>query len=932
MSSPAERFAAANRRHKHKSTALAGFEKLYNFPLDPFQIAACEALEQGRSVLVAAPTGAGKTIVGEFAVHLSLAAGKRCFYTTPIKALSNQKFTDLQQRYGASSVGLLTGDNAINGDAPIVVMTTEVLRNMLYAKSNAITNLTHVVMDEVHYLADRSRGAVWEEVLINLPPSVAIAALSATVSNAEEFGRWLGTVRGHTDVIVEEHRPVPLWQHVAVGTHLHDLFIDDEQRRVNPELTQRARAESQHTRGRGGGRGGSRRDHRPRRGGGPKLSRPDLVRRLERADLLPAIDFIFSRAACDAAVEQCVDAGIYLTNESERHQIRDLAMAACAAISPDDLHAVGFGTWLSALERGLAAHHAGMVPVFKEVVEKLFQLGLVKCVFATETLALGINMPARSVVLEKLVKWNGEAHVDLTPGEYTQITGRAGRRGIDVEGHAVVAWSDGFDPKAVAGLASTRTYPLRSSFRPSYNMAVNLVSATGRDRAAALLESSFAQFQADAGVVELAAEIERNSEPLAGYRESMHCDQGDFREYAQLREDLQQIEKDAARLRRAEKRSSISDSLHALRRGDVIVIPRGRRAGPVAVVDAADPMARDPRVLVVGLNKKVDRLGPADISEPVKSVARVKIPKNFNGRSANSRKLVAENLREIARDLPETTPTFVPDAATTAEIERLRSRLRAHPCHDCPDREAHARWAERYHKLARRDTKLRNRISTRTSTIARQFDKICDVLIELGYLQQTGRAAEEPAGVSQNPLAEAVADLTETNITADGKILARIYGDTDLLTAQSLRLGRWDGLTPAELASVCAALVYESRGREEGGRPRLPRGPAGAAISQLGQDWEVLHEVEVNHGLATLKELDLGLCWAIYRWANGTSLDQVLWEAELTAGDFIRWCKQIIDLLGQISQARSGTKLADTARSAAGLIDRGLVTHTGVHD
>src|SRR3954453_13469374 len=482
MASPAERYAAARRRSDHP--ALRNFETGYDFPFDDFQQHACEALEDGHGVLVAAPTGAGKTIVGEFAAFLALSTGGKCFYTTPIKALSNQKFHDLVERHGADNVGLLTGDNAVNGDAPVVVMTTEVLRNMLYAQSPALRGLSYVVMDEVHYLADRFRGAVWEEVILHLPDRVTLVSLSATVSNAEEFGEWLQEGRGDTTVIVEEHRPVPLWQEGHGGRRLYDLFVtrartpdDDDAYDVNPALTRLAGEEARFAR--------VNLAQRPQRGARrPRSrvdvpSRPEVVETLDRAGLLPAIVFVFSRNGCDGAVRQCLRSGLRLTEPDERRRIRDVLDARVADIPADDLAVLGFGDFSDALQRGIASHHAGMLPVFKEVVEQLFSEGLVKVVFATETLALGINMPARSVVLESLVKWNGEAHVDLSPGEYTQLTGRAGRRGIDIEGHGVVLWTPGFDPRHVAGLASTRTYPLRSSFRPSYNMAVNLVDALG---------------------------------------------------------------------------------------------------------------------------------------------------------------------------------------------------------------------------------------------------------------------------------------------------------------------------------------------------------------------------------------------------------------------------------------------------------------------
>ncbi|HEX8759350.1 MAG TPA: DEAD/DEAH box helicase, partial [Pseudonocardiaceae bacterium] len=461
-------------RSRTEASLLTEFASGLSFELDPFQRQACAALEDGHGVLVCAPTGAGKTVIGEFAVHLALSQRRKCFYTTPIKALSNQKYADLVTRHGADAVGLLTGDTSINGNAPVVVMTTEVLRNMLYAGSATLGGLAYVVMDEVHYLADRFRGAVWEEVILNLPGSVRLVGLSATVSNAEEFGEWLIDVRGDTTVVVDEHRPVPLWQHMMAGSRLFDLFADNNGARVtvNPQLVQRVQELERH--------GGW---DRPRRGA-PRFrppARADVVARLDRDALLPAITFIFSRAGCDAAVSQCVRSGLRLTTPDESAQIRAVVDTRTADLPEGDLAVLGFWEWRDALERGVAAHHAGMLPAFKETVEELFVRGLVKAVFATETLALGINMPARTVVLERLVKFNGEAHLDLTPGEYTQLTGRAGRRGIDIEGHAVVLWQPGVDPVQVAGLASARTYPLRSSFRPGYNMTVNLIDRVGAD-------------------------------------------------------------------------------------------------------------------------------------------------------------------------------------------------------------------------------------------------------------------------------------------------------------------------------------------------------------------------------------------------------------------------------------------------------------------
>ncbi len=574
---------------------LARFTAELPFALDDFQRRACAALERGHGVLVCAPTGAGKTVVGEFAVHLALAAGGKCFYTTPLKALSNQKHTDLTARYGRDRIGLLTGDMSVNADAPVVVMTTEVLRNMLYADSPALQGLSYVVMDEVHFLADRMRGPVWEEVILHLPNEVRVVSLSATVSNAEEFGGWIQTVRGDTTVVVDEHRPVPLWQHVLVGKRLFDLFEyrnseaheqpgTSREPRVSPDLLRHIahrreadRLSDWRSSRRQAGRGspGRPRFYRP-------PGRPDVIATLDSEGLLPAITFVFSRAGCDAAVQQCLRSPLQLTTQEERVQIAEVIDHRCGDLADSDLAVLGYYEWREGLLRGLAAHHAGMLPAFRHTVEELFTAGLVKAVFATETLALGINMPARTVVLERLVKFNGEQHVALTPGEYTQLTGRAGRRGIDIEGHAVVLWNpseETTEPSAVAGLASTRTFPLRSSFAPSYNMTINLVHRMGPEQAHRLLEQSFAQYQADRSVIGLVRGIERGKGMLDEVAAELGGPEAPILEYARLRARISEMERAQSRASRLQRQQAASDALAALRRGDIITITHGRRGG-----------------------------------------------------------------------------------------------------------------------------------------------------------------------------------------------------------------------------------------------------------------------------------------------------------------------------------------------------------------
>jgi len=794
---PADDHAGARALREYPETAA--FAATQRFELDPFQLEGCRALERGSSALVAAPTGAGKTIVGEFAIHLAMTAVRdKAFYTTPMKALSNQKFRELQNVYGAENVGLLTGDTNINSRARVVVMTTEVLRNMIYGGSSALDDLRYVVMDEVHYLADRFRGAVWEEVIIHLPQSVRLVGLSATVSNAEEFGDWISTVRGGTEVIVSETRPVPLEQHVLARGELVPLF-DGAGTDVNRDLLHLGRGLSSSG---GGHRGRGRQKYGLPRDGG-RLDRAKAIALLDLQHLLPAIFFIFSRVGCDQAVIQTRHAGIRLTTPDERGEIRRIVRERTAPLQDEDLGVLGFHEWSRDLERGVAAHHAGLLPAFKEVVEELFQKKLVKVVFATETLALGINMPARTVVLEKLDKFNGETRAPITSGEYTQLTGRAGRRGIDVEGHAVVHWTGGMDPHVVASLASRRTYPLNSSFRPTYNMAVNLIDQYGRPAARDILESSFAQFQADRAVVDIAREVRRAEESLEGYLSAMTCHLGDFAEYAGLRRELNDLEKKARK----------------------------------------------------------------DVS--------------------------ASKARQEQR---------------RQKMARLKKNLQRHPCHQCPDREKHARWGERYYQLKRRADKQRREIDARTGTVARRFDRIVDVLVELDYV---------------------AIDRGAATLTEAGRRMKRIYGDRDLLVAEALRQGLWTSLDPAALAALACSLVYEPRRGDLNDDAPLPRGPFRDVLDATERLWADLDDLEQDNRLPGTAPIAPGLAKAMHMWANGQLLDRVLSSADMAAGDFVRWTKQTIDLLDQVSMVAGGD-LARTARRALDAVRRGIVAYSAV--
>ncbi|NLJ54181.1 MAG: DEAD/DEAH box helicase [Intrasporangiaceae bacterium] len=921
MSSPAERYAAARARSRYPH--LREFTDRLDFPLDEFQIEAAQHVEDGKGVLVAAPTGAGKTVVGEFAVHLALVTGRKAFYTTPIKALSNQKYHDLVRQHGADNVGLLTGDSSINGEAPVVVMTTEVLRNMMYAASTTLTGLGFVVMDEVHYLADRFRGAVWEEVIIHLPQSVQVVSLSATVSNAEEFGAWLAEVRGEHEIVVSEHRPVPLWQHMMVGRTMYDLFDDT---RLNAQVIQAIR-NAEHAggwtdqaasdAGRAGrvGRGRARRDGGPRRGGpggrpgrgparGGAPSRVEVIIELERAGLLPAITFIFSRAGCDAAVGQMLSAGVRLIPEKQGERIRRHVEQKIAALADEDLTVLGYWDFVEGLTRGFAAHHAGMLPLFREIVEELFTTAQIRAVFATETLALGINMPARTVVIEKLTKFNGETHAELTPAEYTQLTGRAGRRGIDIEGHAVVLWHRGLDPQGVAGLASTRTYPLRSSFRPTYNMAVNLVATVGRETAAEILETSFAQFQADRSVVGLASTVRKNQEALDAYAEAMQCHLGDFASYAALRHQINQAQKEGSKARAASQRAAAEVSLTALRIGDVIKVPSGRRAGwAVVVTPARSYRGQTELPTVLTEDRRIVRLTTLDVPRPVEAVASVRVPKNFNPKNPKARRDLATTLRIAVPDDPPPRHRAVEAAGgEDKRIEDLRHRLRSHPCHRCPEREDHARWAERWWRLKRENSAVQRKVDGRTNSVAKTFERICDVLSDLGYLDEAGESTTEL-----------------------GDKLRRLYTEKDLLAAQSLRTGTWARLDTPSLAAVVSSLIHEPRHDDADPSPRMPNEDVADAIRQMDALWSEINDREAENALPETGPPDGGMAWMVHRWASGQSLDVVLSGQEIAAGDFVRRCKQLVDLLDQIADAAPTPQLRGTARKAVQAVLRGVV-------
>ncbi len=872
---------------------VAGLE----FPVDGFQVAAMDAIDAGHSVLVAAPTGSGKTLVAEYAIAGAKAAGRKAFYTTPLKALSNQKFNDLVAQYGPEHVGLLTGDTVINPDAPIAVMTTEVLRNMIYAGSAALAQLEWVILDEVHYLQNPYRGAVWEEVIIHLPHHVNLVCLSATVSNAEDFADWIGTVRGATDAVIEEKRPVEL-EHLYLASerdsqrnHLLPTFVDGLPNKDAARLDNRV---EKHDYGK---------EKRRRRFATPR--RFEVAHVLADNSMLPAVYFIFSRNGCDEAVRQCVYAGLRLTNAEERSQIRVIAESHLRALSDADLQALGFETWLNGLEAGFAAHHAGLVPPMKEAVEELFASALVKLVFATETLSLGINMPARSVVIEKLTKFTGDHHEMLTAGEYTQFTGRAGRRGLDDVGYAVVLWSPFVPFDQVAALASRRTYALRSSFRPTYNMAANLIRRYEPEEARHLLNLSFAQYRADRVIVQHEAAIERLANDVVKARSEAECALGDVHEYRILRAEAQEASRQAP-----SEATLIADAMTRLRPGDVVIVPGHRTRGRVAVLTPARGKGVGGLLLpVVTDDGRRLQLRVKDFPIPPRRVAHVKLPTPFEPQAQRFLRAAGEMIRSLEVEEPDDvrdyTPKWIGGKARQRRSTPHERLADMHPVASCPDASKHLRALARVERLEKDLNNERRQRRKDDASLGRQLDRVLHVLEQLRCVDGW--------------------ELTER-----GMRLARLYHECDLLIADCIEEGLLDGLEPADLAGLCSVFTYESRNADVVGLP--PGSILDNRIAEIEQRHHHINNLERRAHLPLTRSVDAGFADAARSWARGEDLATVL-EGGLPGGDFVRNAKQLVDLLRQVALVAQNPQTRASAEHASGALYRGVVAiATGLAD
>jgi len=845
---------------------------IFPFELDRFQKDAIASLNAGRSVVVCAPTGSGKTLVGEYAIYRALSRGKRVFYTTPLKALSNQKLRDFREKFGFDLVGLLTGDASINRDAPILVMTTEIFRNMLYGTpigqvGISLVDVDAVVLDECHYMNDRQRGTVWEESIIYCPREVQLAALSATVANSDQLTDWLNRVHGPTDLIYSDFRPVPLEFHFCNAKGLFPL-LNDSKTKINPRLANRGKR---------------------RQGDRTKAGRPEApgiiytLNHLQQRDMLPAIYFIFSRRGCDKAVAEVGD--LWLVNNEESQILRE-QIDEFLNRNPE----AGRSGQIAPLYRGIAAHHAGILPAWKALVEELFQQGLIKVVFATETLAAGINMPARTTVISTLSKRTDTGHRLLNASEFLQMAGRAGRRGMDKQGHVVTVQTPFEGAKEAAYLATSKPDPLVSQFTPSYGMVLNLLQTHTIEQARELIERSFGQYMATLHLRPEYDEIAELQGQLAQLQEQIAAvDENELAVYEKLRQRLKverQILKTLQEQALSDRQEQLAMMLGFAVSGTLLSL-KGKNipvSTPVtAVLVGKTPGSGEaPYLVCLGHDNRWYVATTADVVDLYAELPRVEVPPEVLPPTEMPLKpgqpvLGGQETFAIATQIPNPVESLymAPEVAEQlSRVTAIQEQIEAHPVHQSGNAGTIFKRRARYVELEAELEELQGVVEQQSQRHWEEFLNLIAILQHFGALD----------------------NLVPTQI---GRIAAAIRGENELWLGLVFASGELDNLDPHHLAAAAAALVTETPRPDSKVNFDLSN-EVTEALAKLRGIRRQMFQLQRRYNVALPIWLEFELIALVEQWALGMEWTQLCDNTSLDEGDVVRILRRTLDLLSQI--------------------------------
>jgi len=865
---------------------------LFPFELDDFQKQAIAALNADKSVVVSVPTGSGKTLIGEYAIYRALARGKRVFYTTPLKALSNQKLRDFRDRFGAKNVGLLTGDISVSREASVLVMTTEIFRNMLYGTrigemGTSLEDVEAVVLDECHYMNDTTRGTVWEESIIYCPHEIQLVALSATIANSDQLTDWIHRVHGPTELVKSDFRPIPLQFYFCNDKGFFPL-LNSKQTKLNPNLNR----------------------YKRQKGKRPKTpSIIDVLSHLQERDLLPAIYFIFSRRECDRAVGNASQ--LKLVNPEEAQEIEQ-AVNDFFARNPEATARQG---QLEPLKRGIAAHHAGVLPAWKGLVEELFQRGLIKVIFATETLAAGINMPARTTVISSLSKRTDRGHRLLKASEFLQMSGRAGRRGMDERGHVVTVQTRFEGVKEAAYLATAQADPLVSQFTPSYGMVLNLLQNHTLEEAKDLVERSFGQYLA-------AGNIQPQQEAIAAAKEDLEAlnqelagvDLQQLQSYQKLRDRIKE-ERRLLKTLQSQAQSYANEDLSVAVsfavRGTLVSIKGANvpTSEPISAIlmDKIPGPGQAPYLIILGRDNRWRIITVDDVVNLHAEIPRLQkadaltvppFPNQKPGTSAQG----DGDASEIAYLIPPLEVEVAPEVKAQQErLAKVQDQLENHPARQWGKP---GKLLKKYRRAQELEGEIQAMEADLEARLARRWQEFLN-LIQI--LRMFG----------------ALSDITPTPL---GETAAAIRGDNELWLGMVLSSGKLDGLDPHSLAAACAAFVTEVSRPDSWSNYSLSSEVSEALNSLWGLRKQLI-KIQSTYGVDILvlpnKWQDRHLIALVEQWALEVEWQELYENTSLDEGDIIRILRRTLDFLSQIPHVPNISPiLVENARRAIQLLDR----------